>query len=81
MDMANRQSMRYPDSMMNQVMDDKMMKTNYSGMTQMTNYSGQRPGRMGHVIENDEQTREMANRVVGKVNLRDVDKDPLREYF
>lgn len=45
--------MRYADSMMNTMMDDKM-KTNYSGFTQMTNYSGQRPGRMGHVIDNDE---------------------------
>jgi hypothetical protein len=59
-------------------MDDKY-GTQYSGM--MSNYSGQRPGRMGHMIENDDQMKQLASRLIGKQNINEVDKDILREYY
>lgn len=47
-------------------------------MSGVTNYSGQRPGRMGHMIESNEQMKELTSRLVGKVNLSDMEKDILK---
>eukprot|EP00347_Sterkiella_histriomuscorum_P021263 403334621 len=59
--------------------DDVMRASQYSG-GMISNYSGQRPGRMPHMIEDEETIKQLASRLVGKVNLNDVQRDMLRDY-
>ncbi|CDW76254.1 UNKNOWN [Stylonychia lemnae] len=39
-----------------------------------------RPGRMDHLIESNEEMKQLASRLIGKVNINDVRGDILREY-
>ena len=53
-----------------------MYGTQYSGS--MSNYSGQRPGRMGHLTEADEKN--LASRLIGKTSINEMGRDIMKEY-
>ena len=61
-----------------QVQDEKNA-TMYSNV--FSNYSGQRAGRMHHVVESDDYEKQLASRLIGKTRVNNVGKDILREYY